>query len=196
MTKIGSSVTTAHATLVPLVKRVASGALPEGEARKQVLQWAMSAALNRSRLSAAAISVLEYELGEEGFEKRRPEGEVAEELKALRRLKAMLFPPEGHGTPGRPVPVEPAPEIRAKWPEARACRLGEVEILARPEAGGWVLTVAHPRRYPVYEELRVATTVVGEDQVFWAHVPGGPASPGVGGYVITLMQDPRKASVG
>jgi hypothetical protein len=170
--------------LAALVDRVKQGTYSDVELRDEMLRWEREDAGGSGGLAELAIDALAYQLSEQAITGSMQE--VAGDLQALQRLKAALFPPEEL----RPVEVDPTPEYRAQFPQARAFQSREVRIIAMPEAGGWHVTVSHPERYPTWEELRAAAGVVSGVQTMWVYMPlaGGPGP--VASNVIHLFESP------
>jgi hypothetical protein len=154
-----------------LVDRVVQGDYSDEELRDEMLRWEREDCEGRGGLAELAIHALGYQLAEQGITSGSIENTLAE-MQALQRLKAALFQSEEL----RPVEVNLPPEYRERVPQARAFRIGEVQIIAEPEAGGWHVSVSHPGRYPTWEELRAASGVVNGVSSMWAYMPlsGGP----------------------
>lgn len=155
--------------LTPLVDGVARGSYSEEDLRDEMLAWESDHAGGNAGLAELAISTLRFRLAGEGM--RGSIEENAEREQALRRLEAALFPPAEAGL----VEVEAAPEFAERFPDARMYHMGEVQVIAEEEEGGWHVSVSHRERLPTVEELRTAATLAGGADVMWVplSVPGG-----------------------
>ncbi len=171
--------------LSALVDRVTQDDYSDEELRAEILRWESEDAEGRGGLAELAIHALGYQLAEQGMSSGSIE-EVAGEMLALQRLKAALFPSEEL----HPVEVDPAPAYREQFPQARAFRIREVQIIAMPEAGGWHVSVSHPERYPTWEELRAAAGVASGVSTMWVYMPlaGGPGP--IASNVVHLFETP------
>jgi hypothetical protein len=66
----------------------------------------------------------------------------------------MLKPP-----PLKPFRLRPTPnwkEIRSPIPNSRAFRWGDLSVIVGKEPTGWHISVAHPQRYPTWDEIKAA----------------------------------------
>jgi hypothetical protein len=172
--------------LATLVERVTRGNYSDEELRQEMLSWEREDARRSGKLADAAIAALEYQLAGQGLTGSMEE--ATEELEALQRLKAALKPEVKEL---RPVEVEPAPELRARFPTARTYRIGEVQIIATPEEVGWHVSVNHPERHPTWDELHAASSVAGVSTM-WAYMPlsGGPPGGAAANFTVHLFERP------
>lgn len=86
--------------------------------------------------------------------------------------------------------VDPAPEFRERFQEARAFRIGEVRVIAEPEAEGWHVSVSHRGRFPTVEELRTAATLASGVDTMWVPLPVPGGQGPVPSTVIHLFENP------
>lgn len=180
--------------LATLVEHVMHGNYSDEELRLKMLWWEREDARRSGKLADAAIFALEYQLAEQGLTLLAEQGltepteEVTDKLQALQRLKAALKP---EAKELRPVEVEPAPELRARFPAVRTYRIGEVEITATPEEGGWHVSVSHPERHPTWDELKAASSVA-RVPAMWAYIAlsGGPPGGAVTSFTVHLFERP------
>jgi len=92
------------------------------------------------------------------------------------------------------VEVDPAPAFKERFPDARAYRIREVQIIVEPEGESWHVSVSHPERFPTWEELRTAAGLATGTDAMWVYMPlSGGASP-VESNVVHLYEVPPVAS--
>lgn len=151
--------------LTALVDRVTQGNYSNEELRTEMLRWEREDAEGRGGIAELAISALHYQLAGEGISGSIEENAIREQ--SLRRLEAAFFPSTAMGL----VEVDPAPEFRQRFPSARAFRIGEVQVIAEPEAEGWHVSVSHRDRFPTIEELRTAASLASGVDTMWIPLP-------------------------
>lgn len=185
----------AYEGLKALVEQMVQGEVREEVLREEVDAWRREDCRGAGTLSNAAREFLTYELANRGLEG----DECATcEMSALRKVEAILEPPEAL-TGTTLVEVALPEELRRKMPNGRGFRMGELQILFEPVQGPphAHLSVAHPSRYPTWEEiLRARTAPGGPSPNLWAWVPKPEAEDKMNSRTIHLYALPPEELLG
>jgi hypothetical protein len=171
-----------------LVDRTVRGDHSDAELREEMLHWEREDAGGSGKLAETAISLLEYQLAEQGISAEDLHGsEEAERSRALQRLKAALMPEPEDMLP-REAPLDPA--YQERFPQARGFTVGTAQGIMSPEEYGWHISVSHPERYPTWEELQAAASLLEGAPAMWAMVPLQENVGGIASNVVHLFERP------
>lgn len=171
-----------------LVGRTIGGDYSDTELREEVLRWEREDAGNSGKLAEIAISLLELQLAERGASSGySADSEETERLRALQRLKGALMPEPEDMLP-REAPLNPA--YQQQVPQARGFRVGVAQGIITPEEHGWHISVSHPDRFPTWDELRAASSLVQGAPAMWARVPVEEEVGRIASNVVHLFERP------
>lgn len=173
----------AYGGLVALVGRVEASEVDQPNLGEEVDAYRRGDCRGSQTLAEAAALAFSYELSRAGLAeeseavaKAVPEA-VAGRRRALALVERVLRPPVA--SPDEPtaeeiVEVALPEELRRRMPNGRGFRMGQLQILFEliegpPHAH---LSVSHPDRYPLWEELLRARSAPGAASPnLWAWVP-------------------------
>ncbi len=198
----------AYGGLVKLVNTI-SGAEVPNEIPKEVLgekvdEWRHADCRGATTLAEAAVKALQYELASRGL--KEGAGSVVETLEALSHIEATLMPPassqnQREGKETEITEVALPEQLREKMPRGRGFRMGDFQIIFEPgEAEGpphGHLSVAHPSRYPTFEELMAAARAPGGPPPnLWALVPKSQQQHSISAKTVHLYVLPPEELLG
>ncbi len=171
-----------------LVDRTVQGDHSDAELREEALRWEREDVGDSGKLAEMAISMLELQLAEQAMSSGfADDSEETERSRALQKIKSALIPEPEDMRP-RESPLNPAYQVRV--PEAKGFRVGVSQGIITPEEYGWHISVSNPHRYPTFDELLAAASLVQGASAMWAMVPLQSNVGGIASNVVHLFERP------